>query len=534
MLKRVILLSGAVSSGKSTLSDGLRKRFKMDLLKTKEIIRQRFPASESERGTLQKLGEQLDRKTSGGWVRDEVTRYLEENPKAELLLIDAVRIEEQVEAIRKAFGPKVFHIHLDAPDDVLSIRYRDRKQPDVKEFGSYSQVVKNRTEQRINRLRGVADAVIQTNRCTPDDVLVIAASNLGLYGRQHEELVDVVIGGEYGSEGKGHIVSYLAREYDWLVRVGGPNAGHKVFQDPTPYTHHQLPSGTLFSAAKLIIAPGSVLNTRTLLKEINDCRVDNSRLFIDPQAMVIDSQDIKREAKLVESIGSTGQGVGAATARRIMGRSDAKLKLARDINDLRPYVKPTGELLERAYSSGRRILLEGTQGTGLSLYHGSYPHVTSRDTTVAGCLSEAGIPPSRVRKIVMVCRSYPIRVESPANASSGFMSREISWAEIGRRSGIDPNELESLEKTSTTHKRRRVGEFDWALLRKSSSINGPTDIALTFADYVSGKNTEARRFEQLTPETIRFTEEIEKVSGAPVSLISTRFHWRSIIDRRSW
>ncbi len=114
------------------------------------------------------------------------------------------------------------------------------------------------------------------------------------------------------------------------------------------------------------------------------------------------------------------------------------------------------------------------------------------------------------------------------------MSREISWEEVGRRSGIDPKELESLEKTSTTHKRRRVGEFDWALLRKSSSINGPTDIALSFADYVSVKNTEARRFEQLTRETIRFTEEIEKVSGAPVSLISTRFHWRSIIDRRSW
>ena len=534
MLKRVILLSGAVSSGKSTLSDGLRKRFKMEHLKTKEIIRQRFPASESERGALQKLGEQLDRKTSGSWVRDEISKHLEENPKTELLLVDAVRIEEQVEAIRKAFGPKVFHIHLDAPDDILSTRYSERKQPDVKEFGSYSQVAKNRTEKRINKLREVADAVIQTNRCTPDDVLVLAASNLNLYGLQHEKLVDVVIGGEYGSEGKGHIVSYLAREYDWLIRVGGPNAGHKVFQDPKPYTHHQLPSGTLFSSAKLMIAPGSVLNVQTLLKEINDCHVDNSRLFIDPQVMVIDSKDIKKETKLVEAIGSTGQGVGAATARRIMGRDDAKLKLAGDINDLRPYIKPVGEILERAYSARKRILLEGTQGTGLSLYHGSYPHVTSRDTTVSGCLSEAGIPPSRVRKIVMVCRSYPIRVESPNDATSGPMSREISWEEVGRRSGIDPKELESLEKTSTTHKRRRVGEFDWALLRKSSSINGPTDIALSFADYVSVKNTEARRFEQLTRETIRFTEEIEKVSGAPVSLISTRFHWRSIIDRRSW
>ncbi|HEX5434799.1 MAG TPA: adenylosuccinate synthetase [Candidatus Angelobacter sp.] len=182
------------------------------------------------------------------------------------------------------------------------------------------------------------------------------------------------------------------------------------------------------------------------------------------------------------------------------------------------WAKPASELLEKAFASGRRILLEGTQGTGLSLYHGSYPHVTSRDTTVAGCLSEAAIPQNRVRKIVIVCRGYPIRVESPSKATSGPMSREISWQEIGQRSGVDPQELEALEKTSTTHKKRRVGEFDWALLRRSSSINGPTDIALTFADYVSVRNTEARRFEQLTPETIRFTEEIEKVSGAPVSL----------------
>src|SRR5262249_7361004 len=143
-----------------------------------------------------------------------------------------------------------------------------------------------------------------------------------------------VIGGEYGSEGKGHIVSYLAREYDVLIRVGGPNAGHKVFQDPRPYTHHLLSSGTLFSSAKLLIAPGAVINVQTLLKEINDCRVDNQRLSIDPQAMIIESKDAKREADLVKTIGSTGQGVGAATARRIMGRSDPKLRLARDITDL--------------------------------------------------------------------------------------------------------------------------------------------------------------------------------------------------------
>jgi adenylosuccinate synthase len=81
---------------------------------------------------------------------------------------------------------------------------------------------------------------------------------------------------------------------------------------------------------------------------------------------------------------------------------------------------------------------------------------------------------------------------------------------------------------------RRVGEFDWALLRKAATLNAPTDIALTFADYIHKSNADARRFEQLTIPTIRFIEEVERVAAAPVTLISTRFHERSIIDRRAW
>jgi len=114
------------------------------------------------------------------------------------------------------------------------------------------------------------------------------------------------------------------------------------------------------------------------------------------------------------------------------------------------------------------------------------------------------------------------------------MSQELTLEEIAKRSGIDLDELRKIEKTSTTKRERRIAEFDWALLRKAASLNAPTDIALTFSDYVSIKNRDARRFDQLTPETIRFVQEIERVAAAPVSLISTRFHSRSIIDRRSW
>src|SRR4029077_9739713 len=130
----------------------------------------------------------------------------------------------------------------------------------------------NSTEARIEDLERIADIVVDTKRSLRDDVLVRAASYLGLYTRTYDRNVDVIVGGQYGSEGKGHIASYLAREYDVLVRVGGPNAGHKAFMSQTPYIHHQLPSGTLRNtSARLVLAPGAVLNVDLLLKEMSEC-----------------------------------------------------------------------------------------------------------------------------------------------------------------------------------------------------------------------------------------------------------------------
>ncbi len=121
-----------------------------------------------------------------------------------------------------------------------------------------------------------------------------------------------------------------------------------------------------------------------------------------------------------------------------------------------------------------------------------------------------------------------------ADPANGRLAKELDWTVIERRSGHKKDELRSSEKTSTTNRLRRVGEFEWDLLRKSASLNAPTDVALTFTDYLKKKYRNARRFEQLDGDTIQFIEEIERISGAPVSLISTRFHSRSIIDRRSW
>ncbi len=534
MVHRLIVISGYVSSGKSTLAQGLSDRFGIDVRRTKDWLSRRASSGgDLDRKQLQRYGEELDTETRGRWIVEELTTDLPGLTTGTVIL-DSVRTKEQVDLLREAFGPIVTHVHLTASRTELERRFEVRRTLNNREVATYDVVRESRTEQQVDSLKSIADIVIDTERCTTADVLVRAASHLRLMRTHSEGYVDVLIGGQYGSEGKGQIAAYIAKEYDLLVRVGGPNAGHTVPGGPESYTHHLLPSGTRKSQARLLLGPGTVIDLETLLKEIAECGVDADRLSIDPKAMMISEQDRDAEARLIDSISSTGRGVGSATARRIMGRGEPDLRLARDVSELRPYLRDAERVLDEALTRNQRILLEGTQGTGLSLYHGDYPYVTSRDTTVAGCLAEAGIPPSRVRKVIMVCRTYPIRVQNPEGGTSGPMSQELTLNDIAKRSGKDPKELERTEITSTTRRKRRIGEFDWVLLRKAALLNGPTDIALTFTDYLSARNEKAKRFEQLEPETISFIHEVERVAGARVSLIATGFSTRSIIDRRSW
>jgi adenylosuccinate synthase len=137
----------------------------------------------------------------------------------------------------------------------------------------------------------------------------------------------------------------------------------------------------------------------------------------------------------------------------------------------------------------------------------------------------------------MVVRTYPIRVADPKDNpgyTSGRLKREISFAEVATRAGLDAANIESAELTSTTKRKRRVGEFEWDQFKKACGLNAPTDLALTFVDYLSAKNRNARRYEQLTPDTIKWIEEVERLARAPASLISTRYSERAIIDRRNW
>ena len=501
---RVVVLSGPIGSGKSALAEKLVARYDARIIKTRDLIRKQLPHVKEERAALQRAGEKLDRADGGGWVKNALVRFIEDNiggPAANgFFVVDSVRIPGQVKAVRDAYGAAVHHIHLDASDAELAERYAKRSTK-TKEFERYEDVRRSRTEREVRKLAELADTVVATDRCTLEAVLVRAIALLGLYPRVSIPLVDVLVGGQYGSEGKGNIVGHIAQEYSLLVRVGGPNAGHKVYAEPEPEAYYHLPSGTERAPkAELLLGAGAVIYPPRLLQEIATHYVDADRLSIDPRAMIIEDADIEQEKAMLATISSTAQGVGAASARKIMGRggqSNPRVRLAGEITELKPFIRESQTIFERAFARGEHVLLEGTQGTSLSLHHGMYPWVTSRETSVAGCLADAGIASTRVRRVIMVCRTYPIRVGGP----SGHMELEITYEELASRSGIEIGELKKTETTTTTKKQRRLAEFDWEQLHRSTILNGPTDIALTFVDYLSKTNREAFRFDQLTLET---------------------------------
>ncbi len=496
------------------------------------------------RSELQDSGAQWDTQSDGKWLFEIVKSAAAQHSR---IVIDHVRNERQLRHFRNHPEWRALHVHLYAPRPFLEEQYG----PKLKEENiSYDQADPIESEDDINQFRKDADVRINVDRSDSGDTYTRVAARLGLFSDPGRRLVDVLIGGQFGSEGKGHIAAALARNYDLVIRVGGPNAGHTVSSESGKYTYHQLPSGARDFKGKILLGPGMTIHKDSLLKEIEDCKITPDRLCIDPNAMLISEEDKEAEVKMREEIASTASGSGAASARRIMERNATPPILAGDDPDLEKYTQSrpkfcgnTVQELERNYAAGKKILLEGTQGSGLSIFHGSYPHVTSRDTNVAGCLTEAGISPKRVRRVIMVVRTTPIRVGNPDGGkhSSGRLKNETDFATIATQAGLDPDEVKKAEKTSTTKRDRRVGWFDWEQFRHACILNTPTDIALTFADYLSKDNQSARRFEQLTQDTIKFIEELEHVAQAPVSIINVRFpdmesdrDIRSMIDRRSW
>lgn len=345
----------------------------------------------------------------------------------------------------------------------------------------------------------------------------------------------VVVGGQYGSEGKGKISAFITKQeaIDICVRCGGPNSGHS-FVDENGMTNvlRQLPTGFVRSQTRLLIPAGALVDPDVLKHEIETFHIPPKRIGVDPNSFVIDARDrdTERALKLQERLSSTQTGVGSAVARRVLRGSDAKL--AKDVAAQLPWLRDVlvedGVSVEvnSALDDGKKVLIEGTQGFGLSLYHsGHYPKCTSRDTTAAGFLSEVGVSPLRVTEIVVVFRTFPIRV---AGDQAGPLNFEIDWETIRRESGY-PHVIE--ERTSVTNRIRRVARFDWELALVAARVNRPTRLAINGLDYLDHLNKGVVQDVGLSQVAKDFLEELELRVGVPATYLGVGPSLNSLILR---
>ena len=298
----------------------------------------------------------------------------------------------------------------------------------------------------------------------------------------------VLVGGQYGSEGKGAIARHVADRYDVHVRVGSPNAGHTFYWRGERHVMQSIPCGWVNERAKIVIGRGALLNHTALMRELVHVMEYYPdflhRLYIDAEAGVLDERFHEQEGgvdgEMHRRIGSTGEGVGPARIARLE-RDPGKFRLFRDVADEwglgQCCVENTPRMVAEWQDDGLDVLIEGTQGSALSLLHSHWPYCTTIDTNAAGIISEVGVAPSRVTDVLMVCRTFPIRVAG----NSGPMGDEITWEGLSREVGRDVS-----ERTTVTRKVRRVGRWDSLLFEQSCVLNGPTEIALTFCDYVDG------------------------------------------------
>lgn len=335
----------------------------------------------------------------------------------------------------------------------------------------------------------------------------------------------IVIGSQWGDEGKGKLVDLLAERAGVVVRYqGGNNAGHTVkFADQT-FILHLIPSGILQPKVRCVLGNGMVIHPQALLQEIAELEKlgisMGDRLFISdvanlimPYHLLIDKARETRAGK--DKIGTTSRGIGPAYEDKasregirfveIDNDSRFKSKLDRLVKDknkylkhvlefegpfldpdqvfeelmlqmekIRPYIADTGRLVDKEIKSGVNVLFEGAQGTFLDVDHGTYPFVTSSNTTSGGACTGSGVAPNRIDRVLGVVKAYTTRV------GSGPFPTELT-DEVGKH-------LSSVgaEFGATTGRARRCGWFDACLLKDSVRINGITDLGITKMDVLDG------------------------------------------------
>lgn len=331
----------------------------------------------------------------------------------------------------------------------------------------------------------------------------------------------IVFGTQLGSEGKGAITNYLAPAVSAGVRSGAANAGH-TFYYQGKQVMRQIPSVWTNLLAKLIIGRGSLISPDVLLAEIESIEKImpiRHRLFIDSEAHVITQDQIDRECEsdLAKRIGSTSatsrEGIGTAAADKAL-RKESCLQ-AKNFSPLKDYICDTVDMINTILEDDGIVLIEGTQGHGLSLEHGFFPYTTSRDTCVPALAASVGVSTHEFPvNIIGVTRTYPIRVAGNSGPF-GEDCKEISWEQVTQRA---KSPVPIIESTTVTKKIRRVSTFSQQEFLKAVQINRPTEIALTFADYLDSTVYE---MEKITNTIEQFLDWLEEIGQVKVGLVKT-------------
>lgn len=349
-------------------------------------------------------------------------------------------------------------------------------------------------------------------------------------------MVDCLVGLQWGSEGKGKIAAYLSKEYNAMVRSGGPQAGHSFFVGKNKYVNRQVPCGIHNPYCKLYIAPAAIINMDVLLEEIENYQLSPEQLMVDNNASILTEKHIKleEESQLEKRLASTLEGVGAAQSEKVWRRSKLfgndgtsnRECLYDEHPELYFYAGDVPEALYSHNESNEPILLEGTQGFGLSLNHGDYPFVTSRDIINSTLLSDSGLSPKIHGQTIGVLRTYPIRVGGNSGPTG---SEELTFEEIAKRSG---SKKTIAEYTTVTRRKRRIFEQSWGILSKAIEVNQPDQIALTFLDYINHEDYGKNDFDNLSQKSKDYIKLVEDLLFTPVTLISTGPKNEHMIDIR--
>ncbi|QDF27743.1 adenylosuccinate synthase [Halarcobacter anaerophilus] len=329
---------------------------------------------------------------------------------------------------------------------------------------------------------------------------------------------DLIVGIQWGDEGKGKMVDMLAQNYDMVCRSqGGHNAGHTIWVDGVKYALQLVPSGILNPKAVNIIGNGVVLSPEAIIKEMKQFENLEGRLFISDKAHLnlpyhAQIDQAKERLKGDKAIGTTGKGIGPTYAEKISRTGfrvgellnpkklckgileyfkqnraifdvleietpseDELLALLEDYKEkLEPFITNTTNMVWKALDENKKILLEGAQGTLLDIDHGTYPYVTSSSTVSAGACSGLGINPKDIGVVTGIVKAYTTRVGNGPFPSEDFTEDGEKIARIGKEFG------------TVTGRKRRCGWFDAVAVKYASRLNGCDQLALMKLDVLDG------------------------------------------------